>query len=304
LLHLSSENLYDYFSVATSQDSATLVGKQLFDFVDRQSDTLVITIGDSWTWGADLTQTRLQGTHLSRLHDDAYRINNVFGNQISQVLNADFLNLGESGSGNWHIYKKIKELYNIADQLHYDKIIVISVFTELGRDLNSTNDIDIDYRSWLLKNIHDYTDYYNFFEFINSQIAQKIYDLILKFDSKVQWMFGNNFVDPIGYDVLDPWWIPETWLQIIFQTNGKQYMPNQCYTVFPWVIEKFEMVFDVAPELDRITWLKWITEISEHANQRANMCLNDNVSFGNLLHPLAHNHKCWSDYLIKKILHE
>ena len=26
-----------------------------FNFVSRDSDTLLVTIGDSWTWGADLT---------------------------------------------------------------------------------------------------------------------------------------------------------------------------------------------------------------------------------------------------------
>jgi hypothetical protein len=301
VIQLSSESLYDYFSLATSNDSATVIGKKLFDFVDRKSNTLVVTIGDSWTWGADLTQCLLNGTHLSRLTDDDYRIHHVFGNQVANSLSADFLNLGESGSGNWHIYKKIQELQTIADQLAYKKVIVISVVTELGRDFNSCNDLDVDYRSWLLNNIHDYKDYYKFFEFINSHIAQKIHDVISKFDSKFHWLFANNFVDPIGVDVLKPWWVPQTWLQIIIQHMKKQYVPVQCYTVFPWVIEKFDMVFDVAPELDRVTWLQWINEISDLANQRAGLCFNDGVNFGNLLHPSAPNHRYFAEYLLTQI---
>lgn len=304
MIRLSSENLYDYFLVASHSDSAVIAGKKLFDFVDRQSDTLVVTIGDSWTWGADLTQQPEQGIHTARLGDDNYRIENVFGNKIAKSLCADFLNLGESGSGNWHIFKKIQELQVIADRLKYDKVIVISIFTELGRDLNSSNDVDIDYRTWLLNNIHDYRDYYKFLKFINSCIAKKIHDVIVQFDSRFRWFFASNFVDSIGMDVLEPWWVPQTWLQIIANHIGKQYAPAQCYCVFPWVIEKFEMVFNVAPELDRVTWLRWINEISHQANQRAGLCEYDGVNFGQLLHPLASNHTCWSDYLINNFLHE
>ena len=56
MVGLTSDNLYDYFSVATEKDSVTVVGEKLFDFVDRRADTLVVTIGDSWTWGANLSQ--------------------------------------------------------------------------------------------------------------------------------------------------------------------------------------------------------------------------------------------------------
>ena len=301
MLHLSSENLYDYFSTATSQDSATIVGKKLFDFVDRQSKTLVITIGDSWTWGADLTQTKLQGTHLSRLHDDNYRIEHVFGNLIADHLQADFLNLGESGAGNWRLLKKFQELADMHHLLDYEKIFVFGIWTELGRDLDSHFDRHVDYRSWLLDNIVNYENYYDFMHFINNYISNEVSRVITRFDKKYKFYFGTNFVDPIGVDGLSRYWMDQTWLQVICEKNNRIYQPAHCYTVFPWCIEKFRMVFDVAPELDRNQWLKWVTEITEHANLRAQVCARDDILFLNLLHPSAHGHRNWANYMLKTI---
>lgn len=302
-LHFDQANIYDFFSTASEKDSVTVAGKKLFDFIDRGSKILVITIGDSWSWGADLTQQKLQGAHVDRLLDDQYRIQHVYGNVLAKMIDADFLGLGESGSGNWYINRKLKELHRIKQRLAYDRVLVFGIFTDLGRDFNSHCDVEIDYRSWLLENINQSTDYYDFLRFINHQISSSIVEIISEFDARYQFFFSTNFVDPIGYDLLDPWFLPETWLQVICAKNQIRYRPEQCYMVFPWVIEKFEAVFDMAPELDRIEWLEWMNEIGQSANTRAEVCFRDNVNFGPLLHPSAPNHACWAEYLYR-ILHD
>lgn len=301
MVRLNNNNLYDFFSTATADDSVTVVGKKLFDLVDRQSNTLVVTIGDSWTWGADLTQLQKVGIHLDRLTDDNYRQQCMYGNVLANQIGADFLGLGESGSGNWYIDKKLKELSTICDKLPYDKIIVISIFTEVGRDFNSHNDVTIDYRSWLLNNIKGAGDYYKFLGYVNHVISRSIANTLAMFDSRYKFMFATNFVDPIGYELLKDWFLPQSWLEIICQKNQISYRPDQCYLVFPWVIEKFHSVFDLAPELDRVEWLKWTNEITDHANIRAKVCAQDNLNFGKLLHPLAPNHRAWAEYLYRNL---
>jgi hypothetical protein len=301
ILRFDNENIYDYFSTATAQDSVSVVGKRLFDVVERQSNTLVITIGDSWTWGADLTQKKINGAHLERLSDDDYRIKNVYGNILAEKIAADFLSLGELGSGNWYIDRKLKELTHIKHRLAYDRILVVGIFTDLGRDFNSHCDIDIDYRSWLLPNIKEYKDYYDFLKYINHQIALSISKTMSDFDERYQFFFSTNFVNPIGYDLLQDHFLPKTWLEIICKKNQIDYCPEKCYMVFPYVIEKLEAIFDMAPELDKSIWLKWINEIVEDANMRAAVCFRDNINFGPLLHPSAQNHACWAEYLYKNI---
>lgn len=298
---LNNQNIYDYFPVASSENSEIIVGKQLFDFVNRQSKTLVVTIGDSWTWGADLTEQKLNGSHIKRLDDDDYRINNMYGNVLAKTIDADFLNLGELGSGNWHIVRKLKELGNICHKLQYDSVLVLICLTETGREFNSHCDVDVDYRSWLLNNIKRPSDYYQFLQFVNSIIAKHIYDTIKLFDKKYQFVISTNFVDPVGYELLSPWFISDSWLKIICKSNRLEYRPSNCYLVFPWVIDKFNAVFDMAPELDKLTWLSWANEIAESANVRANVCKSDGINFGSQLHPLAKNHHCWAKYLLGAI---
>ena len=88
-MKLTTETLPLYFTVATPSNSHYTEVTNCFDFVDRNSDTLVVTVGDSWTWGADL--------------DSDLRLQQVYGNLVSHHLSADFLNLGQSGSNNFFI---------------------------------------------------------------------------------------------------------------------------------------------------------------------------------------------------------
>ena len=52
---LNANNLQGYFSPVGPLHSHH--GEHLwpYDYVDRDSDTLLVTIGDSWTWGSGIT---------------------------------------------------------------------------------------------------------------------------------------------------------------------------------------------------------------------------------------------------------
>jgi hypothetical protein len=300
MIELSNDNLDHYFSLPNANTTELLLGKNPYDFVARKSNTLLVTIGDSWTWGADLTKEN-NGLHIDRNRDDANRLTSVYGGILSEQLQADFLNLGESGAGNWHIVRKLSELADISHNLNYEKIIIISVFTETARDFNSLDDVTIDYQDWLINNIVDYNSYYGFLKFINQQISNRIVASLNRLSSKCKVYFGTNFIDPIGYEALHEHFLNHTWLEIICQCNNLKYVPNNCYVVFPWVIEKFESLFDFAPELDRTQWLTWVTELTDFANMRAELCKQDSNNFNQLLHPTAKNHKHFAEYLIKQL---
>ena len=298
---LTNDTLVNYFSLPNKDTTVLLLNKNPYDFISRNSDTLVVTIGDSWTWGADLTQIKNNTLHIDRLDDDTYRLENVYGGMLAKNIKADFLNLGESGAGNWHIARKLEELLKISNELTYKNIIIISIFTETGRDFNGLDDVNIDYRGWLLNNVTNFTSYYGLLLFINEQISKKIYNTILKFDKRYKIYFGTNFVDPIGYDLLENYFLKRTWLEIICDYNNLKYIPTKCYLVFPWVIEKFNSIFDFAPETNRNDWLTWINEITDSANKRADLCKNDGKNFNQLLHPTVSNHSCFADYLMNQL---
>lgn len=296
-MKLSQDTLADYFSLPDSNRSIFLVGKMPYDFISRNSNTLVVTIGDSWTWGADLTKLSFNGLHHNKLADDAdYRLANVFGGIVASSLHADFLNLGESGASNYYIANKLLELSKIRESLEYTNIIVVCVFTEVARDFNGSDDSLIDYYSWLSSNINTHSDYYNLLKFINSNVTDKIVPLLNKFNI----YFATNFVDPIGFENISQHFLSKSWLQVWCEHKQIQY-PEPCYVVSPWVFEKLEQALDINPNLNRTNFLIWAADALASANNRAAICKKDNVNFGNLLHPLAEGHRVWAQYILEQI---
>jgi hypothetical protein len=282
-MKLSQDTLLDYFNPPTAESNGAFLRGygNPYNFVDRKSQTLVVTIGDSWTWGDDLPKD--------------HRLDLVYGNQIANRVDADFLSLGECGAGNWHIYNKLVELANVVDQLEYNKIVVLCVFTETGRDFDSQHDRKINYYEWLRDNISTAPDYYKFLKFINEQIAKKINQLLKERFNGVTVRFATNFVEPLGFECLAENFITPTWLQVYTPYQGN------CYLVTPWIMEKLESVFELYPKLDRTEFLIWINELADAATERAIICKCDNVKFGSLLHPLEPGHRAWADYIYQQV---
>ena len=54
MIRLTQHNLPDYFSIADCHSSWHQTPVNTFNFADRDSDILIVTVGDSWTWGSDL----------------------------------------------------------------------------------------------------------------------------------------------------------------------------------------------------------------------------------------------------------
>ena len=295
-MKLTQETIKNYFSLPDIRRTQMLIGKNPYSFLSRNSNKLIITIGDSWTWGADLTKQKITGMHNDKLEDDDYRLNNVYGGILSNTLQTDFLNLGESGSDNYYIANKLKELHNIIDQLDYDSVVIVCVFTEVARGFLGPDDNNVDYSSWLEKNVHKDSDYYKFLKFINSNVADEIVPLL----DKLKVYFATNFVDPIGFEKLESNFLSKTWLQTWCESIQESY-PDPCYLVSPWVFEKLEKVFDLCPTLDRTLFFKWANRALLSADKRANICKQDNRNFGQLLHPLSTGHSVWADYVSKEI---
>lgn len=51
-LELSDGIQTELFSVVDTNHLRNLDSSRLFNFINNNSDTLTVTVGDSWTWGA------------------------------------------------------------------------------------------------------------------------------------------------------------------------------------------------------------------------------------------------------------
>ena len=91
-MKLTQDTLSNYFTIADCHSSWHQRPTNTFNFISRDSDILIVTVGDSWTWGSDISENN---------HDDNFRITHLYGNVLSDELKTNWLNLGLSASSNF-----------------------------------------------------------------------------------------------------------------------------------------------------------------------------------------------------------
>ena len=69
-------------------------------YQNRDSDSMIITVGDSWTYGDSLGKTCVR----EGLDDTQHRLAHVYGNLISQELGVDWINLALPGISNRQMF--------------------------------------------------------------------------------------------------------------------------------------------------------------------------------------------------------
>jgi hypothetical protein len=281
-MKINNQLLQTHFTLPNPGISHHNVGFNPFNFIDRNQDTLLVTFGDSWTYGDDLTPN----------NDREYRLENVFGNQLSKRIGADYLNLAVPGSGNQWTPVLFEEFVQL--ELEYKHIVAIITFTEVGRDFDGWFDRDVDYASWLKINIHTSQDYTKFLQWQNNQIASKIVELADQIPG-LKLLVSSNFVDPIGLEPFGSQRLDKTWLEVY---RGK--MDDVCYFVSPYIIEKYRSVLELEWSLDKTTWLEWANKCLVQSEQRLDI-IKDPQYFRGLYHPLIEGHRAWADYLETQI---
>lgn len=212
----NNDNLIDYFSKMENlidwffQDP---LAKQMdFDyfmpyfFKDRGSKTLLVTVGDSWTWGSDLagypdfgnfcvSDWEIVNRGIKNINQN--RIEYSYGNILSELMTADWLNLSCAAYGNFHISARVKELATIIPNLTYNNIIVVCVLTEPGRHFNTSDDTIVDHK----KLFEQFRSIENFLSDLNQISIKQIVSSLLPY-KHVKLLVGTNNVDQIGFDSL------------------------------------------------------------------------------------------------------
>lgn len=279
---LTSDNLSDWFTLAGPTNSWYQEPTNTFDFVSRSSDHLLVTIGDSWTWGSDI---------VKKNRDDSQRRNLVYGNLVSEALSADWLNLGLCNTNNWWLRNRAQELANLLPQLHYQRVTVIAVMTETGRWLNTHDDQDIDYRGWFRDNVKGPQDFWRFVEWQNQLIIQ---DLVSWFPNATL-KIGTNFVDQWGFSFLpaemrleQPWY-----LVMGSDPTPKTFCTNQG-------LRDLGQALGFIEDPQCRDWFKhWHMDLMPAADARTQLLGND-PRFNNY-HPDAQGHRQWADYVLQSL---
>lgn len=255
------------------------------DFIGIGSDLLVVTAGDSTTYGSDL------GT-------DEFRLDNIYGRHIANALTADFLNLGEVGASNAGIAKQIELFASQINNLNYKHIYVICMLTEPGRNFDSHEDQHIDYFTWLKDNIKKSADYYKLLTFLNTDSINRIYAALESHN--VTLRIGTHIAELCGVDrVKSDDLLAKTMFEVVAEKKNFDYIEG-CYIVFPeTTTARLSQVLKLQPALKRADFLRWHMELIEIAIVRRRQ-LRECGGFNNY-HTDEIGHKLWADYILGTI---
>lgn len=175
----------------------------------KNKDTLLITVGDSWTWGDHL------GTiDWDKATDDPIRLTQIFGRKLSESLNADWVNIASPGCSN---YWMLEQLYNIESHLlrvknQYKNIHLIITLTEDLRESTYTKIIDVNTPYQQLwnksKNIQDFLITVEKYLFQNLQL---FFERISFVNCLVSRAFTDTWTDNKKYT----WLVDKTWCDVI-----------------------------------------------------------------------------------------
>lgn len=259
-IKLSENNLLDYFNFRESWQVCDVNPLPATDFVSRNSDTLLVTVGDSWTWGAGL--------------DSKQRKTQVWGNLVSVMIGADWLNLAQPGQSNQWMANRCRELYNISAELEYKKIVVVVVFTGAARSL----DQDFDYIHWFENNsIHD------FLPMLNTKAVRTITNR----PSNVELYLSSNMVDPLGYTSSF-----KSWYNVLGLID-----PNNVYTDMTGIdcLTKLE---EFIKDEKLVEYKQWMLEQIDLVERRDKF-YDDDLFYD--FHPVATAQLTWAQYVGKQL---
>lgn len=97
----------------------------------QQRSTILITIGDSWTWGDSLGTTN----HALGI-SDPNRVNLIYGRHLQKMIgdDCDWINVAYPGTANRWIVDVAKRFPDILDQCHYKSVFMSVGLTDMTRD--------------------------------------------------------------------------------------------------------------------------------------------------------------------------
>jgi len=117
-------------------------------YVDKGKDTLLITVGESWTYGEGSEKIN------HRLHrwDLVDRIEIPYGGKMARILDCDYYTFARPGNSNSGIYTGLFRMLNNIPRGRYKSIKVLIQMTDVGRD--QLNFLPKDHKLWQLQSWH------------------------------------------------------------------------------------------------------------------------------------------------------
>jgi hypothetical protein len=139
LKFLTDKTVKDVVIGTTTWNPADATAYRTWYSEDIQNrDTLLITVGDSWTWG-----DHLGAIDWNKCFDDPVRLEQIFGRKLADMLSADWVNLAEPGCSNYWMIEQLQDIVPLLKTHTYKRAIVVITLTEDLREATYTRRFDV-----------------------------------------------------------------------------------------------------------------------------------------------------------------
>jgi len=268
-------------------DYYDLTRGNIADFTSISSgDTLLITIGESWTWGDSLPDNRLK---------------NVWGYRLATKLQMDWLNIARCGASNFWIFYQLSELIRFSNnnnQFPYKKIVFVFCLTETGRELNE---------NW---------EWYGHdpIKFFNAQAQDITVNDLVRKQNQYCVQFALELSDKLKPIIDHEIWIGHNFCSPVYWEHPFNKIEKNWNQL---TAEKLEYSYDLTPSVVQVRILeKYKKHLTQNpglleqliATQSEATAMIDFLDYSPLnykkasKHPNAENHELWATYVYNSMV--
>jgi len=259
-------------------------------FFNNNSNKLIITCGDSWTYGDSL--------------DD--RLNEIFGMELAKQFNSDLLNIGFRGFGNSFILNFVNKIIkdNIENLKKYDSVDLVITLTENATDVTGHHSFPFDYISHYNKtNSNFYASVLEKMEDNWVYLLEKIakHKFLNKIVIGQNFIWHENILNKLSKRFTKT---DKNWIEVISE-NANYELPVRTTLVTGWIFDEFKQVNGIIELKNDSKFKEFVIPFIDKANQ-VNKWLDDSAYNGEKgsKHPNKTGHIWWAEYLINYLKNE
>lgn len=298
-------------------------------------DTLVISVGDSWSWGAGL-QSDNDSDNIE------YRTSHCCGSIVADRTNSDFINIGFPGYSNM---LHIRSAFDILNRLQksYKKIFVILTLSESGRDISDdfykrpeyyntlrgdswptykdliSNTVDFGKLKFALKELASNNIYFEYplKAFLRAKQFTNVTDIIQSLEKtsfkmlvdkikqnsnpNIFYVVGRTYVDTFdqNFKIISPYtcFLSKKWVDLLDETSSNPY-PTSVHNVTQMGSDPLFAFDDFVHSTVDLSSRTKLIEHSLSALQWLNLCT---LTRGKTPYPTEYGHQLWAEYILENI---
>jgi hypothetical protein len=286
---LTFEESLDHKHVDWSPDNPYTF-RQWYEEDIQHRDTLLVTVGDSWTWG-----DHLGCIDWDKASNDPVRLTQIYGRKLADKLDADWVNLARPGCSNYWMFEQLLDIkkHFVTAREQYKKIVVVITLTEDLREATYTRKFDITrpYRDfWETSNsIREFLITVEGFLFYNIERYFSELDFINVYVSRA---FTDSWQENTCKYLLD-----KTWCDVIQDVVKFNDYQRPVPFIGQMSIDPLNENFITTPE-QKIEFLEIMDRVATRWKFLGDSAYNLK---GSTCHPNPAGHELWAEYLFRKI---